>query len=641
MEYPGITVIGLANDVYSLDEVITHEICHNWFYSALGSDERRYPFMDEGITSAYEKLYMDECYPGKKMWELLFKREKLAKFLHIEKIPAIRLAEIEWLIQARQNLEQPLNLAAPEYTVENYSSLIYSKTAMGFLYLRSYLGDSVFNRAMQAYYLTWRSKHPGPGDLRNVFESQSGKDLGWFFSGFIGTTKRIDYKVERLENGKVLIKNRGGLVTPLVIAGIKQDSLLFQKWSEGFEGKRWIDIPGGNYTEVKIDPMHYMPELYRLNNNIRNKGIFRKADPIKPQLLFGIEDPDKRTLIYMPAINWTRENGFMIGVALNNGLLIPKPVEYYVMPFYSFRDPGIVGLGRIAFNIKPYDNLVRMATIYFEGAQFGAPGNQNYHKAKAGLDISFRTSQIIYPVNHKILTSYIAASDLYQIELEEKAEMRSYVRLGYMLEKTGPVNPFSFSTTYELNRAYQKASVEFSYRYSYYGKNSGLDMRLFAGKMIKNVSSTSFYAFSPAGRSGREQYLYQGTYPDRFGVFPNTLGSRQMTLSEGGLASPVSDSLGYSKWLISFSFTSNLPGKASSIPVKPFISFLFNDHGAGNGHNSPFFYEAGLKAGFWNFFEIYVPLVVSGNIESLGGSFKNRIRIILNLDSFIRYKLAR
>jgi hypothetical protein len=410
---------------------------------------------------------------------------------------------------------------------------------------------------------------------------------------------------------------------------------------DGFEGERWFDIPGGSYTEVMIDPNHMMPELYRHNNNIRKQLLFHKADRIRPQLMMAIEDPAKRTLIYMPAINWTRENGFMIGLALNNGLLIPKPIEYYVMPFYSFNDPGIVGLGKIAFNIMPYDKFIRMATISFEGAQFGAPGEQNYHKAKAGLDISFRTRQMIDPLNHKISASYFAASDLDQIKLEEKAEMRSYVKLGYSIDKTGLVNPFSLSAGYELNSSYQKATSELNYRYSYRGKNSGLDMRLFVGAMIKDNSSSSFYAFSPAGRSGREQYLYQGTYPDRFGVFPSTLGSRQMTLSEGGLASPVSDSLGYSNWLISLSFTSNLPGKASRVPVKPFINFLFNDHGAGNGHNSPFFYEAGLKAGFWNIFEIYVPLVVSGNIESLGGSFKNRIRIILNLDSFVRYNLVR
>jgi len=63
-----------------------------------------------------------------------------------------------------------------------------------------------------------------------------------------------------------------------------------------------------------------------------------------------------------------------------------------------------------------------------------------------------------------------------------------------------------------------------------------------------------------------------------------------MTLSEGGLVTPVNDSLGYSKWLISLTFSSNLPGKASRIPVKPFVNFLINDHGATTGHNSPFFF---------------------------------------------------
>ena len=225
--------------------------------------------------------------------------------------------------------------------------------------------------------------------------------------------------------------------------------------------------------------------------------------------------------------------------------------------------PGLAGFGRIAFNIIPYDNLIRMATISFEGTQFGAPGNQNYHKAKAGLDISFRTRQMIDPVNQKVYASYIAASDLYQIELEEKAEMRSYVQAWIYARKEDHESILiTLSASYELNSSYQKASAEFNYRYSYYGKNNGLDMRLFAGTMVKNVSSAPFYALSPAGRSGREQYLYQGTYPDRFGVFPSTFGSRQMTLSEGGLVSPVNDSLGYSNWLISLSFTSNLPGKS-------------------------------------------------------------------------------
>ena len=77
-----------------------------------------------------------------------------------------------------------------------------------------------------------------------------------------------------------------------------------------------------------------------------------------------------------------------------------------------------------------------MATISLEGTQFGAPGNQNYHKAKAGLDLYFRTKKMNNPVNQKVYGNYIAASDLYQIEIPEKAEMRSYLQFGYIIEKT-------------------------------------------------------------------------------------------------------------------------------------------------------------------------------------------------------------
>ncbi len=120
MEYPGLTVIGLAGDPYLLDEVVAHEICHSWFYSAIGSDERRFPFMDESIASAYESRYLNEKYPGKKFWEIGFKNRKLAKFFHIENMPVQRIQELEWLIPARKNLEQPVNLPATDYSYVNY-----------------------------------------------------------------------------------------------------------------------------------------------------------------------------------------------------------------------------------------------------------------------------------------------------------------------------------------------------------------------------------------------------------------------------------------------------------------------------------------------------------------------------------------
>ena len=218
--------------------------------------------------------------------------------------------------------------------------------------------------------------------------------------------------------------------------------------------------------------------------------------------------------------------------------------------------------------------------------------------------------------------------------------MNSYIQLGYNLEKTSLVNPYNLLVSFESGASFQKAAADFNYKVSYTGKNNGLEIRFFAGVMLRNTLPNSFYALAPSGRSGRDQYLYVGMFPDRFGEFPTSFWSRQMTISESGLVSPINEQLGYSNWLMSLSLSSNLPGKAGRIGIKPFVNLLLNDHGLGTSNNSPFFGEAGLKIGFWNLFEIYFPLLVTGNIQTINGSIKNRIRVVLNLDFSNRGKIG-
>jgi hypothetical protein len=438
----------------------------------------------------------------------------------------------------------------------------------------------------------------------------------------------------------LLIKNNGELKAPLVIAGMIGDSVCSENWEDGFEGKKWINVPWSNNSSIKIDPGYKMVELFRLNNNIRASGICRRADPFQFRFLYTIEDLETRSLLYIPAFDWNSTDGFMAGMVLNNGTLIPKPVEYLIIPFYTFRNQGLTGYGKISYNLTPFNSLIRFATFTLEGEQFGAPGNQNYHKAKIGLDLFFRPDNMINPVNQKVFGYYLAASDLHHIQLLMQAKMRSFLQFGYILERSGIINPFDVSVSFESGRSYQKTSLEFNYKYSYNGKNRGLDTRFFAGTMLKNSSVDPFYGFSTSGRSGREQYFYQGIYPDRFGEFPKTFWSRQMTLSEGGLVTPVNDSFGYSRWVCSLSLTSNLPGKASWIPVKPFVNLVLNDHGAETTDKTLLFFEAGFKAGLWNFFEIYFPLLVSDNIDAISGSLKNRIRFVFKLDIFNPQKTA-
>ncbi|HEX2967724.1 MAG TPA: M1 family metallopeptidase [Bacteroidales bacterium] len=634
MEYPGMAIIGDAEDDYTLDEVIAHEICHSWFYSALGSDERTFPFMDEGITSAYETRYMQLFYPDKKLWELYFRNPGIAKLMKIQNISADRISEIQWLVNARENLEQPANLAAPCYTDRNYADVVYYKTGQGFNYLRSYLGDTLFDSIMHAYYTEWKGRHPSPEDLKSVFESHKKIDLTWFFNDFLGTVERYDYKISRLKNDSILIMNRGEMISPFSLTAIKNNKVSFIQWQNGFKGKKWVGLNGNDFSEIRLNYDHIVPEIIQTNNNIRKTGLFRKSDPFSPQLLASVEDPGRRTMIVIPLLNWNRSDGFMAGLAANNGFMMPKPIEYFILPFYTFRDPGISGKGRVTYNIVPYNSIVRKLGLSLEGAHFGATEFNDYTLLRPGIDIWFRNNNPVSGTSAHLYAGYVHATDIRKIFDENRAGYASFGQLRYSITNSRLVNPYDFVVLCESGSSYGKISAGFKYRISYYGRNKGLDFRLFTGMMLWNNNVNNLYSFAPSGRQGRELYLYEGDFPDRFTAFPDNIWSGQMVVSEGSLVTYINDSTGFSSSLISLSLTSNLPGAAGYIPIKPFTNIVY----AGD-LNKGLFLEAGIRAGIPDFLEVYIPFIVSDNISSLRNSVKERIRFVLNLSPVFRFRM--
>jgi hypothetical protein len=635
MEYPGLAVIGLADNAFALDAVLAHETGHMWFYGALGFNERRFPFLDEGITSAFEMEYLKTRHPDVKLWEILAINSQTARILRLKDMPVERIYEIEWLAQARSNKEQSINLPAAEYTETNYYSIIYNKAGLGFNYMKAWLGDSLYLTAMQDFYQTWKFKHPQPNDLRDIFEQHTSRELDWFFDDFLQTTKRLDYKIKRYENHRLLVKNNKELVSPLILAGLKDDSVCFQMWLDGFEGEQWIDLPEGDYTEIVIDPEHVMTEFRRTNNRIRTSGIFPGQPPIKPRLLLTIEDPSNRYLVYTPIVKWNNEDRLMPGILFHNGTTLPKSLEYKLTPYYSFKNSAMRGYGQLKYTLTPFNHFVQRAIFSIEGSQFGAPGDEKYQTIKSGMDIHFRNNEATNPIRHSLYNYFIGASDLARVNRMEQAHMNFFLQLGYRLVNNRSVNPYHLHTFLESNKNQHKVSFEYNYTFSYYGKDQGLDIRLFAGTLLENKGHEPFYAFAAGGRRGKENYLYEGTFIDRFSDFPNGFFSRQMALNEGGLRSPVNDSIGYSPSLVSLSLTSNLPGRAGRWPVKPFVNFVARD-----SRKNTFFYEAGLKAGIWDVFEIHIPILVSENIQSATGPFKERIRFTMDLDALflLRFK---
>ncbi|MEY5034027.1 MAG: hypothetical protein RL447_405 [Bacteroidota bacterium] len=155
MEYPMLSVIDPISDTTDLRSVIIHEIGHNWFYGALASNERNYPWLDEGLNSFYESSLLNTLSDPTE--ELL----------------------LQSLYQERK--DQPIQTAADDFSLLNYAAIAYLKAAKWMEGMEKMMGKSSFDRAMQDYYRTWKFKHPTPTDLKAHLQQHSKADLGYWF----------------------------------------------------------------------------------------------------------------------------------------------------------------------------------------------------------------------------------------------------------------------------------------------------------------------------------------------------------------------------------------------------------------------------------------------------------------------------
>lgn len=160
MEYPTITILSPVKNERELDNTIAHEIGHNWFYGILASNERKYPWMDEGINAYYDALYQQQ---KNHHFQQTTEQSLLRTFIAEKK-------------------DQPISTASEEFSTANYALVAYYKTAQWLTWLQKELGTEAFNKAMQEYYLRWQFKHPQPGDFKKVIEEVSGKNLDSAFT---------------------------------------------------------------------------------------------------------------------------------------------------------------------------------------------------------------------------------------------------------------------------------------------------------------------------------------------------------------------------------------------------------------------------------------------------------------------------
>ena len=268
MEYPGIVFCSYKSSGGGLWGVTNHEFGHNWFPMIVGSNERKFPWMDEGfntfINGVDTKVFNNGEFNEKS------DVEKSAPYMFKNDADAI--------------------MTIPDVTQQSFLGVAaYEKPGTGLDILRNQiLGKERFDSAFRIYIDRWAFKHPTPWDFFRTMENVSGEDLSYFWRGWFFTNSKLDQGVKDVKyvdndpakGALITVVNNDQMVLPVPMK-IEQENgktdsieLPVEIWQRG--GEWTFHYPStSTIKKITIDPDHDYPDIDPSNNTFT-------GEPLKP-----------------------------------------------------------------------------------------------------------------------------------------------------------------------------------------------------------------------------------------------------------------------------------------------------------------------------------------------------------------------
>ncbi len=265
MEYPGIVFCSSGDAGKELWGVTDHEFGHTWFPMIVGSNERKYAWMDEGFNTFINGLSTDNFNNGE-FKDVSFFGDPNSPFM----VKYVFGDRMDGLFNIPEVIQQ-----------ENLGVAAYMKPSMMLNALRDVvLGPDRFDAAFREYINRWAYKHPTPWDFFRTIENVSGEDLCWFWRGWVLNTWKIDqavkgvkYVKDKPENGAdITIENLEKLPMPVTVL-VKETNgqehrinLPVEIWQRGAQWTFGVPTTS-EIKEVILDPDRKLPDWNRDNND--------------------------------------------------------------------------------------------------------------------------------------------------------------------------------------------------------------------------------------------------------------------------------------------------------------------------------------------------------------------------------------
>jgi aminopeptidase N len=269
MEYPGIVFDGITDKGKELYWVTAHEIGHNWFPMIVGSNERRYAWMDEGFNTFID-VYADDNFNN---GEYAPKRD--SEYAPGGGNPADEIVPII------NDPNAPIIMTAADAVPEKYRHpIVYYKPAFGLVLLREQiLGKDRFDYAFRNYIHKWAFKHPQPDDFFRSMDNGAGEDLSWFWKGWFYNNWSLDLAIidakyvnnDPKKGIQVTVANKEQMVFPFIVEVKLKDG---SKQRIHLPVETWLQNKAITFTiqttseaeSVTVDPDAALPDINRKNN---------------------------------------------------------------------------------------------------------------------------------------------------------------------------------------------------------------------------------------------------------------------------------------------------------------------------------------------------------------------------------------
>ena len=273
MEYPMLHFSDVESRHFDLFGVVDHELGHNWFPMIVGSDERRYGWMDEGFntflnTFSQVTFYDEGPDPGlpgfgqgaPTGYTALTAGDPYVAF-------AGRFAGLD-----RPLMTPPDQIPGPAIGLD-----VYFKPAAGLRILRDVvLGPDRFDDAFRTYIRRWAYKHPQPADFMRTIEDVSGEDLDWFWRQWLYGTDDFDAALTAVSaadgTATATVTNNEELVFPATVeftftdGSVERALVPVEAFMLGDEAAARVELNGRTVRGARLDPDGRLPDADRAND---------------------------------------------------------------------------------------------------------------------------------------------------------------------------------------------------------------------------------------------------------------------------------------------------------------------------------------------------------------------------------------